>query len=59
PFFALAGSIPLLWSGKERKLPYAPFLSIATLVALSLQGPFIRFFDSRLFILSEVVKWNF
>lgn len=59
PFFALVGSIPLLRSGKERKLPYGPFLSMATLVALLLQGPFIRFFDSRLFILSEVVKGNF
>jgi leader peptidase (prepilin peptidase)/N-methyltransferase len=56
PFFALLGAIPLLWSGKERKLPYAPFLSVATLVALPFQRPLIEFFNSRLFILSEIVK---
>ena len=56
PFFALAGALPMLWSEKEHKLPYAPFLSMATLAALSLQGPLIRFLDSRLLIFSEVVK---
>lgn len=56
PFFALLGAIPLLWLRKGRKLPYAPFLSIAALMALSFQGPFIRFLDSRLFMLSEIVK---
>ncbi len=56
PFFALVGAIPLLLSGKGRRLPYAPFLSVATLVALPLQTSLIKFLDSRLFILSEVVK---
>ncbi|HHT9153206.1 MAG TPA: prepilin peptidase [Candidatus Hypogeohydataceae bacterium YC40] len=59
PFFALALAIPLLGLEKERKLPYAPFLSIATLVVMSFQRPFVEFFDSRTFILSEVVKGLF
>jgi leader peptidase (prepilin peptidase)/N-methyltransferase len=56
PFLALLGAIPLLWTREERRLPYAPFLSMAAIVALPLQGVFIRFLDSRLSILSEVVK---
>ncbi len=56
PFFALAAAVPLFFVGKGRKIPYAPFLSMATLAALFFQRPFTKFLDSRLFILSEVVK---
>lgn len=55
PFFALLLSLQLLLRGqleKGHKIPYAPFLSIAALVAIPLQGPLIRFLDSRIYIFS-------
>ncbi len=54
PFFALLISIPLILTGsleKGHKIPYAPFLSLAALVSLPLQEPFLRFLDSRIHIL--------
>jgi leader peptidase (prepilin peptidase)/N-methyltransferase len=59
PFFALLWAVPALGLKMGQKVPYAPFLSLATLVVLSYSRPFIEFFDSRLFILSEVVKGLF
>lgn len=55
PFFALFVSIPLLLTGglgEGRKVPYAPFLSLAALVSIPLQAPFIQFLDSRIQIFS-------
>lgn len=55
PFFALSVSIPLFLTGSlERgcKIPYAPFLSMAAMVSITLREPLVRFLDSRLEIFS-------
>lgn len=55
PFFALAVSVPFFLTGgleKGRRIPYAPFLSLAALVSIPLQETFIRFLDSRIEIFS-------
>jgi leader peptidase (prepilin peptidase)/N-methyltransferase len=56
PFFALAVAIPLLFLGKGRTIPYAPFLSMATLVSIPYHEPFVRFLDSRLYLFSELFR---
>ncbi|MEE9200951.1 MAG: prepilin peptidase [Candidatus Brocadiales bacterium] len=59
PFFALLASIQILIKGglgEGRRIPYAPFLSLAAIVSIPLQEPFIRFLDSRIEIFS--VLWS-
>lgn len=50
PFFGLFAAIPMWITKKTQLIPYAPFLSLATLIVISFQDYFVRIIETYIIL---------